>query len=423
MPRRALSRVEERALRHVDSKGLTRILRDLVSIRSFDGAEREAQDVVAGEMRRSGLAVDRWTFDVGPMRRHRAFSMEVERDRGVGVVGAIGGTGGRTLILNGHVDVVPPGHLSNWRHPPWRATARGGRVYGRGTADMKGGLACAVVAAKALVESGAILRGRLLLESVIGEEDGGVGTLAAILRGYRGDGAVVAEPTNLGIAPAQAGALCFRILVRGRAAHASVREEGISAIEKFLPVREALARLERRRNRRFRHPLFNRYALPYALSLGRLEAGDWPSTVPERLVVEGRYGVAIDESTPAARREFEEAVARAARADPWLRRHPPKVEWWGGQFEPASVPRTAPIVSTLARAAEDAGGRRPRVAGMTYGSDMRLLVHVAKTPTVLFGPGDVRNAHRPNEFVEIGQLVEAARTLCLAALRFCGAED
>ena len=147
-----------------------------------------------------------------------------------------------------------------------------GRVYGRGSVDMKGGLACALFAVKAIRDAGIALRGSVLVESVIGEEDGGIGTLAACLRGYRADGAVVVEPTELKVAPAQAGALTFRITVPGLSAHACVREEGVSAVEKFLPVHAALLALERERNHAVRDPLFRRYRLPFALSLGRLEA-------------------------------------------------------------------------------------------------------------------------------------------------------
>lgn len=417
-------RVEEaRVLEAIDSGAIVSFLQDFLAIRSLDGQEDEAQEFVAAAMRRFGLEVDRWEFRAEDLRSHPRFSMEVERASGLGVVGGFGEfRGGRNLILNGHVDVVPPGDTSQWSVPPWEGTVRGGRVYGRGAADMKGGLACALFAAKALHDEGIRLRGRLLVESVIAEEDGGVGTLAACLRGYRADGGIILEPTRLRVAPAQAGALCFRITVPGLAAHASVREEGVSAIEKFAVLHEALADLERRRNRPRTDPLFAAYRTPFALNIGTVRAGDWPSTVPDRLSFEGRYGVAVGEDIRTAREQFEKAISAAARGDPWLRRHPPRVEWWGGQFEPASVSADDPIVSTTVDAARALSGRPPRVEGVPYGSDMRLLVLEGNTPTVLFGPGDVRRAHRPDEHVSIEELVMAARTVALAAMRFCGVE-
>lgn len=417
---RGRTALERRVLEAVDMAALVAYLRELVAIPSVGGRERPAQESVAGMMRRIGLDVDTWELDLGALRVHPDASMEVEREEGLGVVGTFGpGTGGRSLILNGHVDVVPAGEGSAWTSSPWKAEVRRGRVYGRGTADMKGGLACGLFAAKALVDAGAVLDGRLLVESVIGEEDGGIGTLAAAVRGYHADGAVIMEPTELHVAPAQAGALSFRITVSGLAAHACVREEGVSAIDKFLPIREALVALEHHRNRGRRSSLFARYDLPYALNIGTLRAGTWPSSVPESLVLEGRYGIAVGENPTKARQEFRKVVAAAARRDPWLRKHPPRVEWWGGQFESASVPVDHPLPQTVAAALRDVRRKPAAFEGMPYGSDMRLLVKVAETPTILFGPGDVRRSHRPDEWVSLADLKACVQTLALAAVRFC----
>jgi len=417
---------EQRVLDAIDVEGMLKCLCELVAIPSLSGQETVAQEHVATQMEQWGLAVDVWELDFEQLGQHPAFSIEVERERGLGVVGVMGqDAGGRSLILNGHVDVVPAGDEANWHYPPWRGSIADGRVYGRGAVDMKGGLCCALFAAKALLDAGVRLKGKLMIESVIGEEDGGVGTLAAVLRGYRADGAVVAEPTQLAVAPAQAGALNFRVTVPGRSAHGSIREEGVSAIEKFIPVYQALMALEQERNQQVQHPLFARYELPYALCVGTVQAGDWASTVAESLTFEGRYGVAVGEDVAAARRVLEETVARAAQADPWLREHPPLVAWWGGQFEPASIAVDHPIVETVRDAYGDVTGTAARVEGMTYGADMRLLVNEGNTPTVLFGPGDVRNAHRPDEYVPVAELTTAVRTLALTSLRFCGivAED
>ena len=418
-----MNEIELRVLDAIDIDAMVAFLCELVAIPSLDGqaAEVAVQQHVADWMARNGLAVDLWELDFAGLRRHPAFCWEVERERGLGVVGVLGQDhGGRSLILNGHTDVVPAGDVANWRYPPWRGTVDDGRVYGRGAVDMKGGLCCALFAAQALRVSGVQLNGRLMIESVIGEEDGGVGTLAAVLRGYTADGAVVIEPTELCVAPAQAGALNFRVTIPGLAAHGCVREEGVSAIEKFYPVYAGLMALERERNANVADPLYARYALPYALCIGKVGAGNWASSVAESLVAEGRYGLAIGEDIPAAQCRFEAAVADAAAGDPWLREHPPVVEWWGGRFEPASTPLEHPIVGAVSEAFGAATSGTARLEGMTYGADMRLLVNVGQTPTVMFGPGDVRVAHRPDEFVPIADLRAVTRTLALAALRFCG---
>ncbi len=155
-----------------------------------------------------------------------------------------------------------------------------------------------------------------------------------------------------------------------------------------------------------------------------MRAGDWASSVPDTLVAEGRYGVAVGEDVGEARRALEDAVARAAAADPWLAEHPPRVEWWGGRFDPAETRAGRPRRRRrLVCGRRGRRRRRRRVEGVTYGADMRLLVNVGRIPTVMFGPGDVRVAHMPDEHVPLADLEAAARTLVVAALRFCGVDD
>jgi len=412
---------ERNVLAALDTDSMLAFLSELVAIPSLADAESPAQERMAAEMRASGLDTDVWEIDFANLQRDPAFSWEVERARGLGVVGSIGNDShdGRSLILNGHIDVVPAGDSANWSFDPWQATIHNGRMYGRGALDMKGGLVCALWAARAIAQAGVTLKGRLHIQSVIGEEDGGCGTLASIHRGYRADAAIIPEPTRMAIAPAQAGAHNVRISVPGLSAHGCYREEGVSAIEKYYVVQQALLALEADRNQRMRHPLFAGYRLPYPLSIGTVRAGNWPSSVAEELIAEGRYGIGIGEDSQAARRELEDAVARAAAQDPWLRDHPPQVTWWGGTFEPAECPTDHPIVSLLAHS-HQAFAPAPPLEGMPYGADMRLLVHQAGIPTVMYGPGDVRLAHKPDEYVPVADLIHVARTLALTALRFIG---
>ncbi|MFW6199246.1 MAG: ArgE/DapE family deacylase, partial [Gemmatimonadota bacterium] len=421
-----------------------------------------AQEWMSRAMAAAGLDVDVWEIDLERLSRHPSYHAEIERDRALGVVGTRTGSGdqGRSLILNGHVDVVPPGDRALWTHEPFGGAVVAGRIFGRGALDMKGPLLAGLYALKALEDAGVDLAGTVHLESVVGEEDGGLGTLAALERGYRADGAVVMEPTEECVAPSQAGALNFRVRVPGLAAHGAVRNEGVSAIENFIPVYRALQDLERRRNEALGDdPLFATYAVPFAICVGTIEGGDWASSVPDHLSFEGRFGVAPGESVAEACRSLEEAVAAAARKDPWLRDHPPEVEWWGGRFDPARTSPDHPLVRSMVAASElvagDAGEstgtaageasirsgsaasgggasgpphgakpaqppRPPGLRGMTYGADMGLLVNQGKIPTVLYGPGDIRRAHRPDEYVEVDALVRAARTLAVGMMRFCG---
>lgn len=422
MPEKPLSEEETRVVQALDKDALILALRELVAIESWNGNETPAQELMARWMTEAGLSVDRWEIDQESLVGHPGYFTEIPRDSPQGLVGTLEGDGdGPSLILNGHVDVVPPGDTSLWSHPPFEAVEKDGRVFGRGALDMKGPLLAALFALRAIQSGGIRLRGKVFFESVVGEEDGGMGTLATLLRGYKAHGAVVMEPTGLAVAPALGGALSFRVRVPGQAAHGCVRYEGVSAIENFIPLYRAIQELEETRNRALGgDPLFSDYPIPFPISVGTIQGGDWASSVPDHVTFEGRFGAAPGEDLQEARKTLERAVASAAREHPWLRSHPPRVEWWGQQFEPAAISLHDPLVSSVAGAAEAVRGQPTHLQGMTYGADMGLLVNHGGIPTVLFGPGDIRRAHQPDEFVEVAELTAAARILAVTVMRFCG---
>ncbi len=406
----------------VDGPGVVGAVERLVAMPSMGGtpAERDVQDLLAEAWRADGLDVEAWDLDIPALAAQDGFpGMEVSRDSARGVVARWPGTGeGPTLLLLGHTDVVPPGDLAAWSGDPFLPRIEGDRLLGRGSCDMKAGVAAMWFAARALRDAGVRLRGDLVLAAVSGEEDGGLGTYALLDRGLRADACIVPEPTNLDLVPANGGALTFRIRVRGRATHASRRTEGVSAIEKFVPVLDELQRLEARRNAQV-DPLMQRWPIAYPLSIGTIHAGDWASTVPDLLVAEGRLGVAIGETPAQARADLEAALAALCATDPWLLDHPIEVEWWGGQFASGRTDPAHPVVTTLGRVHETVGGARCEVYGGPYGSDLRLLVG-AGIPTVHFGPGDSRAAHAPDEWVPISDTIACARTLAAFALEYCG---
>jgi acetylornithine deacetylase len=421
----ALTPVEERALAAIDEPGLVRCLEELIRIPSITGSgeENTAQRWFEQRMKEHGLRTDLWEIPLEETLAHPDFpGWEVVRSSALGLVGAWGSEGGRTLVLNGHIDVVPTGDVAQWADgAPFAGVRRGDAVYGRGACDMKGGLVCNLFAISAIRAAGIRLKGRVLLESVVGEEDGGLGTFATLLRGYRGDAAIITEPTNLQIIPACAGALTFRLGLTGVSTHASVRTEGVSTIEKFWIVWQALEKLETRRNSK-KNALFMRYPLAYPLSVGTLRAGDWPSSVPDELFAEGRLGVALGERPEEARAELERAVAAACDGDPWLRAHPVSISWFGGQFASGQIPVDHPLVGLVRDAHVDLGGAEPDVHGAPYGSDLRLMVGLGNVPTLHYGPGNVKHAHAPNELVPIGELRATVRNLVLSILRFCDVE-
>jgi len=404
------------------------LLADLVAVPSTGGsrAESDIQHLVADVLGGEGFDVELWPLDLDALTDDPDFpGMEVERREAHGVLGTLPGHApdlGRSLLVDGHTDVVPPGDLGAWSGDPYamRRLERDGVevLVGRGTCDMKAGLVAAIVAARAVRTAGVRLAGDLHIAPVVGEEDGGLGTFALLRHGVVADACLVPEPTDLDLVPANGGALTFRLRVPGRATHASRRTEGVSAIEKLVPLLAALSELEARRNIDV-HPLVRRWPVAYPISVGTLRAGDWASTVPDLCVAEGRLGVALDETPAQARAALEAAVAAACSADPWLRGHPATVEWWGGQF--ASGRSDDPdLLERIVRAHHLAapGSRPPETYGAPYGSDLRLLA--PHLPTVQFGPGDTRDAHAPDEAVPAAQLHEATRTIALLYLAHCG---
>ncbi len=403
---------------------LTAFLQDLVRIPSLPGQEAAAHGFVADAVRAMGLEVDVLRATRDELAAHPAFSDDgIPIEPRVNVVGTWRARkreeGARSIILNGHLDVVSPGNEALWSDSPWSGRLAGSRVYGRGSCDMKAGVTSAVFAVKALQALGLAPGADVLVETVSGEESGGIGTLTTIVRGYRADAAIILEPTALALCPVQAGALTFRLAVPGRSAHAALKRSGVSAIDKLRLLLDALDRLERDRHAARSHPLYADPQQIAPISVGTLHAGEWHSTVPGGAVAEGRFGVFPGENVPSARRAFEDAIARAAQQDEFLRANPPRLEWFEGQFESGETPIDAPIVRTVSAKHRQVTGHDPHVEGVTYGSDLRLFTNHAHVPTVLYGPGDVAQAHTTNEYVELDQVVAACTVVALAIADWC----
>ncbi|WP_350274081.1 M20/M25/M40 family metallo-hydrolase [Kribbella sp. HUAS MG21] len=408
-----LSELERAVLDAVDDERIVAELRELVRIPSVDGtvAEVEVQAWCAERLRALGMTVDHWQLDVPGLSADPEFpGMEVERPEAWGCVGVLGGDATPGLILNGHVDVVPGDAFD--------AVVEDGVMWGRGTCDMKGGVAAVLGAVAAVVAAGVQLRKPLAVHTVIGEEDGGLGAFATLRRGHRGEACLIAEPTAGSVIPANSGSLTFRLEVPGLATHGSTRSRGVSAIEKFTVIQTALLELERERNRD-PHPLLAHLDLANPLSVGTIAAGDWASTVPDHLVAEGRYGVRLGEGVADARAAFEAAVAEACAKDDWLREHPVVVSWPGGEFASGLLPDGDPLLADTLRAVADLGSGTPTVMGAPYGSDLRQYA-AAGIPTLQYGPGDVRYAHAADEHVVLADVLAAARAYALLAVRRCG---
>jgi acetylornithine deacetylase len=406
----------------VDPDRVERDLVRLVRTPSVTGDEEAVQELMADLMADAGLAVERIDADPGAIRADPDWpGEEMARDSLPIVVGRFGTLGGRRLLLVGHVDVVPVGDEGAWSVPPFEGAVREGSVYGRGACDMKGGVVSILEAFRALRDSGASLPGgEAWFVSVPSEEDGGQGMLAAIRAGCTGDMAVITEPTGLDLIVAHAGAIVFRLTVPGKAAHASKRREGVSALEKLMVLVRALEEDEWERNTGETDPLMTALGLPYPTIIGTIEGGEWASTVMDRVTVDGRYGVRLGDTWREAEAELRRTIARAAEADPFLREHPPTLEITGGRFSSARIPSDHSLVTGVGDAAGAVLGRRPAVAGAPYGADMRLLVNEGATPTLIFGPGDARVAHAADERVPLAEVADCARVLAGWVVRELG---
>ena len=398
----------------IDPERIELDLRDLIRIPSITGSEEAIQDALERLLAEIGLETGRIETDPVAFASDPDFpGSEMPRTSLPVVTGRLGRPGGRRVLLVGHVDVVPPGDLATWSVDPWAGEVRDGHMYGRGACDMKGGVVAILAAVRALVASGAAetFAGELLVVSVPSEEDGGQGMLAAIRAGCTGDAAIITEPTELDVVIAHAGAITFRLTVPGRAAHASKRREGVSALDNLYTVIRALEADETARNAAETDPLMTVLELPYATMIGKVEGGEWASTVLDRVIAEGRYGVKLGQTWRDAEADLRACIGAACAADPFLRLHPVIVEITGGRFSSARIPADHPLPVSLADACEATLDRRPALLGEPYGADMRLLVNEGATPTVIFGPGDVRVAHSADEFVSLADVADCARVL------------
>jgi acetylornithine deacetylase len=405
----------EAALGRLDAAALARDVAALVRVPSVTGDERAALERLAELAAALGLRAELVRHDLDALRAHPGHpGEEAPRDELWGLTVAVPGgrDDGPKLALDGHVDVVPPG-AARWRHGPWSGAVEDGFVYGRGAVDMKGAVVAALHALAAL--GGRAPYGEVVLLAVASEEDGGLGTFAALERDGGFDACLIPEPTGFDVVCAQAGALTFAGTVHGVAAHAAQRLEGVSAIDRYLPVHAALAAHERALNAEVEHPLMRSLELPYPLVVGRVRAGEWSSSVPDRLVFEGRAPVRVGESPAHARAGVEAAVAAAGDGAVELR-------WTGGQFASGETPVDHPFARLVRDAVSAEIGRPARFAGVPWGADMRLWCERG-IPCVMAGPRGIERAHAVDERVRIADLVAVARAIVRVAWGFAPPGD
>ena len=418
-----LTDAEARVLDVVDEGWIADRLTRLVAIPSVGGspAESEVQHELARWLDELGCDVDTWQIDLAEAAdAANAPGQEVDRTEAWGVVGTVPAAedGPPALVFSGHTDVVPPGDTTRWDGDPFVPRVVDGALLGRGACDMKAGVAAALAALAAVRTAGVRLVRPVALHGVIGEEDGGLGAWATIRRGHLGDLCVIPEPTAQAVVTAHSGALTFRLEIEGHAAHAAMRDNGVSAVELFSLVHAGLQQFEAERQQDA-DPRFGEARFPYGLSIGRIQAGDWASSVPDRLVAEGRYGVRLGEPIAVAQAAFQARLAAICAGDPWLALHPVRLTWTGGTFASGQLPVGHPLLPAMCAAVTDAGGGDPQERAVAAGTDLRLYA-AAGVPTLHYGPGDLNLAHGPLEQVPLAEVATAARAFALLTLRSCG---
>ena len=398
-------------------------LRKLISYPSVTGNEKDIQSFISSWLKdQLGITVDVWEPNLEDLKKHPGY-VPVDRDYKdrPNVVGFCKGKGGgRSLLFNGHVDVIPAGSEETWQSSPWEGTVEGGRIYGRGASDMKAGLAAYSMAMDAILHSGFALKGDVILEYTVDEELSGNGTLAAITRGYKADAGISGETSSMNIQPACIGRIWFEIQVKGKPAGIQHQWDGVNAIDKGYMIVKEVSEFQEIRMRKVKHRLYPTIRETIPCLVGVFQAGSYPSAFPDACLLKGSIATVPGEDSEKVKREFAEYLKLAASSDPWMRENPPMIKYTGYFAEPSEIPDDHKIVQTLKSAYEKTLGIKPQVSGRTGAADTRFLNKYANTPTVIFGPGLTDQMHATNEYVKITDLIAATKIYALTLLDWCG---
>lgn len=391
--------------------------------------EGDAQRFAAKFMEGLGAEVDLFEPDHSVLKKYDGqpgyFADHEFQDR-PNMAGTLKGSGGgRSLLLMGHIDTVKEG--TGWTADPFGGEIKDGKLYGRGAVDMKGGIAAMMMAVKAVHKSGVVLKGDVCVGTVVDEESGGMGALAFIDKGYRADGCIMTEATELKIAPLCRGILWGKVTLTGRSGHIELpqkdwREGGtVDAIQKARLMLDSFDRLNRDWSLRKVHPLLK---VPCQLLVGQVSAGEFPSTYANKAEISFDIQFLPSERDAYGGgklvvEEVEEFIRNVSRTDPWLKEHPPVVEWMVNA-DCAETDQDHPFVKTLEKCIKELGAE-PELEGSYFHTDMGWPERVG-IPTVNFGPGDPAVAHQDDEHVPVAEYIEAIKIIALAIMEWCETE-
>jgi acetylornithine deacetylase len=390
----------------------------------LDGNELEAQNWLADYLKGINLKVEMFEPEYSRLEKYPAYSPGHSYKNRPNVVGILKGKGGgKSLILNGHIDTMEPQNLEKWKYDPYSATIENDILYGVGSCDMKAGLCAMVMAVEAIQSSGIKLKGDVIIESVVDEEGGGNGTLDLVDRGYRADGAIVAEATKLEVQPASRGVLLLEIRVSGKATHACLKWGGVNAIEKGIMILSALRELERVWLATRIHPLLPRPTI----TIGQINGGVAGSVVPGECTLkldikylpsqydlDGNYYSITGEMI---KKEITNKIMDVCKSDDWLRDNPPELKWYQ-HCMPHEISSDHDLVKTVVSCGEKILGNS-KISGFPAGCDARHL-QLAGIPTIVFGPGNLQFAHSINEHVSISEYLNCVKVFALIVMQWCG---
>lgn len=417
----------ERVGRWLDENEETALLflQNLLKIPSVTGNEGDIQAFIARELKAMDLSVDQFEPSMEELRSHPAF-VEVSQgyENRPNVVATWKGRGnGRSLLFNGHVDVIPEGDPDSWAHGSWSGDIADGKIYGRGASDMKSGVAAMTMAVKAIRSSGIRLKGDVILEYVMDEELSGNGTLACVMKGYKADAGICCETSSMRVQPGSIGRIWFTINIKGKAAGIQRRYEGVNAIELGYRVTKIVEAYEELRISRLQHPLYPDLLAAVPCMVGMFESGSFNSAFPDSCRLKGSMATVPGEDSDEVKRDFVRFIHSKSKDDPWMAAHPPEVLFTGYFAEPSEIPVESPIVQTLCRNYQAVMHEKPLISGREGAADIRFLNQYGKTPTVIFGPGRTEQMHANNEWVEIRDYLNSVKVLAQTVMDWCGVEE
>jgi acetylornithine deacetylase len=441
-----MDRAKKRVLETLNEKreGLIGLAKELIRFKSITfhpslysktGEEKQCQQFIAERLEALGFTVEMWDPDTGELGKYKssAYYMPNRNYKNRPDLAAFrkGSGGGRSILLTGHIDVVPAEVEEGWTTDPWNPVVKDGRLIGRGSVDMKGGVAALMTAIEAITKAGVKLKGDLLFGTTVDEEAGGMGALSLCAKGYKADAGILTEATNMQIHLLCRGIVHGKIMVKGKSGHIEIGQPhwklggAVDAFKKALHVVRGIDDLNEdwskkpEKNHRF-------LGYPCRVDITMVQAGQQPSSYPSEctLVFDAQYLPGeLDENGMGSRvrAEIEGHLKRIVESDEWLSQNRPKIEWMD-DADCVEIPASHPLVEIMVKNMKE-NECPPSFGGCGFHSENSTFSNIGGTPTILFGPGDPAKAHQSNEYVDVEEVVKATKVIALSIMDWCGYEQ